>query len=541
MPRASATSALERGRLSYERRAWAEAHEQLTRADAQGPLGANDLELLATAAYMLGRDDEYLGALERAHQRHVDDGEPLRAARCAFWLGLTLALRGEVGPATGWIGRAQRLVERAGRDSVERGYLVLNRAFQYEETGDLEAAHATAGEAAEIAERFGDSDLLAIALMDQGRALINLGRIDAGLGLLDEAMVSVTTGALSPVGTGLVYCSVIEACHEAYEFRRAQEWTAALTHWCEEQPEMVAFTGRCLVHRSEIMQLHGSWEDALDEARRAVARPGMSRAGVGLAYYRQGEIMRLRGQLAEAEDAYRNASARGREPQPGLAHLRLAQGNEEAAAAAMRRALGESADPVERAALLPSFVQVMLAAGQIDDAERASAELDEIAAGYEAGGLPAEAAHARGAVSLARGDPQSALTALREAERIWHELEAPYESARVRALVGQACRALGDEDSAALQLEAARAVFEQLGAAPDLARLGASLPQRHGLTEREVEVLRLVAAGKSNRQIAAELVISEHTVARHVQNIFGKLGVSSRTAAGAFAFEHRLV
>ena len=541
MARAAAASALERGRLSYEQRAWAPAYEQLAQAEQQDPLGADDLELLATSAYMLGRDDEYFSVLERAHRLHVENGDLLRAARAAFWLGLHLALRGEIGGATGWNSRAQRLVDRAGRDSVEQGYLVLAEGFAQAMESDWEAALETTRESAEIAERHGDADLLALALMDQGQYLMRLGRVDGGLRFLDEAMVAVTTGELSPIVTGLVYCSVIDGCHEASELRRAQEWTAALTRWCAEQPDMVSFTGICLVHRAEIMQLHGSWEDALEEARRAAGRAGMSRAGVAQAHYRAGEILRLQGRLAEAEEAYRSANANGREPQPGLALLRLAQGNEDAAAAAMRRALGESTEPTARAALLPAFVEVMLAAGDLDEAERASAELDAIAAGYEEGALPASAAHARGAVALARGDAQTALTALRQAERTWHELEAPYESARVRALVGQACRALGDEDTAALELEAARETFEKLGAGPDLAHLGDSRPERHGLTDRELEVLRLVAAGKSNREIAAALVISEHTVARHVQNIFGKLGVSSRTAAGAFAFEHRLV
>ena len=265
--RTRATSSAAAG--SYSARAWVDAYESLSRADETASLGAEDLELLATSAYMLGRDDEWMRDLERAHHLYVDTEEPLRAARCALWIGINLALRGEVGGASGWLGRAQRLLERDGRDCAERGYLLLPVMFQHEATGDFAAAAATAAEAAEIGERFGDADLFALAAHGQGYMLIKSGQVKQGLGLLDEAMVAVTTGELSPIPPGLVYCGVIMACQEVYEVRRAGEWTAALTRWCEEQPDVVAFTGRCLVHRAEIMQLRGAWDDALAEARRA--------------------------------------------------------------------------------------------------------------------------------------------------------------------------------------------------------------------------------------------------------------------------------
>jgi DNA-binding CsgD family transcriptional regulator len=544
----ASTGELERGRDAYAKRAWLDAYEALSGADQAAPLGAADLELLATSASMVGRMDDYLTLLERAHHANLEAGDSLRASRCAFWVGMNLALRGEVGPAGGWFGRAQRLVEREGRDSVERGYLLVPVAFQRQAAGEHEAAYESAAEAAEIGERFGDADLVAVAVHFQGLIRINQGRVGEGLPLLDQAMVTVTAGEISPIVTGIVYCGVIACCEEAFEPRRAHEWTNALSRWCEQQPQMVAFTGRCLAHRAGIMQLHGAWRDALDEARLARERceQAMNRAATGQAYYQQGELLRLQGDYAAAEAAYRDASRFGREPQPGLALLRLRQGDADAAAAAIRRIVGEVRQPMQRAALLPAYAEIMLAVGDAEEARTASRDLDELAASTERPMLAALASHVRGAVELEAGDPQAALGALRQAWQAWQELDAPYEVARVRVLVGLACRALGDDDTAAFELEAARAAFDQLGAVPDSALVDSLTRETvagdtHGLSARELEVLRLVAAGKTNRDIAATLVVSEHTVARHVQNIFGKLGVSSRTAATAFAFEHELV
>jgi DNA-binding CsgD family transcriptional regulator len=536
---------LKRGRAAYGRRAWKSAHESLSRADRTAPLAAEDLELLATSAYMLGRDNEYLSVLERAHHAFVEAGQTHRAFRCAFWVGINYALRGEMGPAGGWLGRAHGIVGE--EESVERGYLLVPLVFQHEARGDFAAAAAVAADAAALAKRFGDTEGQALTLQTHGYMLIKAGRVREGLPLLDEAMATIAGGNVSPIATGIVYCGVILACQEAYEVRRAQEWTAVLTRWCEKQPDLVAFTGRCLVHRAEILQLRGDWSDALEEARRAGERLAQSfnRAAAAQAFYRQGELHRLRGEFEPAETAYREASRFGWEPQPGMALLRLAQGRRGAAAATIRRALDETTQPLRRANLLPAHIEIMLAVGHVEEARAGCRELEEIAAPYESALLAALVAHARGAVELAAGDARSALVSLRQAGETWRELDAPYDAARARLLVAEACRALGDDDTMALELEAARDAFAQLGAAPDLAQLRSAprgaTGRAYGLTPRQVEVLRLVAAGKSNREIAASLVISEHTVARHVQNIFATLGVSSRTAASAFAFEHDLV
>lgn len=542
-----AIAELERGRHSYANQAWTDAYEALSAADRSDQLGAGDLELLANSAYMLGREANYLGVLERAYRAHLDAGEALAALRCAFWIGVTLASGGEVGRAGGWLGRAQRLLDREGGDRVEGGYLLLPLVFEQEGSGDLEAAAATAADAAAVGERFGDPDLFALAAHEQGHILIRLGRLKEGLALLDESMVAVTAGELSPIASGIVYCGVILACQDAHELRRAQEWTVALTGWCERQPDLVAFTGRCLVHRAQIMQLHGAWSEALEEARRAANRclQAENPAAAGEACYQRGEIHRLLGDYRAAEGAYREASGHGWEPQPGFALMRLAQGKADAAEAAIRRVEAETSEPGKRAGLLPSFVEIMLAVDDLEAARGASGELESIAKGHENGALGAMAAQARGAVELAQGEARAALASLRGVGEVWQQLEAPYEAARGRELVGLACRALGDEDTAALELDAARAAYAELEAAPDVTRIdsltGAGPGDAHRLTERELEVLRHLAAGETNKAIAAEFVLSERTVDRHVSNIFAKLGVSSRAAATAYAYEHRLV
>jgi DNA-binding NarL/FixJ family response regulator len=544
-----AVDELQRGRDSYGASSWTEAFEAFSRADRAAPLAREDLEMLARAAYMLGLDDEYRAGLERAHQTYLTAGDVPRAVRCAFWIGHNLLFRGERAQATGWFGRAQRLLQREEEDCVEHGYLLIPVWLEQMASGDYDAGYATAAEAAAIGERFGDPDLLWLAVDDQCRALVKQGRIEEGLRLVDEVMVAATAGELSPIVTGIVYCNTIGFCQSAFELRHAREWTQALTSWCERQPEMVAHNGLCLVHRAEIMQLQGAWADALEEARRAAQRftqGVLNELACGKALYRQAEVHRLRGEPAAAEEAYREASRCGCEPQPGLALLRLAQGNADAAAAAMSRVVGEATEQLDRALLLPAYVQIMLAVADVEEARGACLELEQIADRQGSDVLYAMAAQARGEVALADGDAWAALVALRRAGQTWQELEAPYDAARVRVLIGRSCRALGDEETAVLELEAALGVFAQLGAAPDVARTqslldGGTSADAHGLTTRELQVLLLVAAGKSNKSIAAELVLSNRTVERHVRNIFTKLGVSSRTAAAAYAYDHRLV
>jgi DNA-binding CsgD family transcriptional regulator len=402
----------------------------------------------------------------------------------------------------------------------------------------------------EMGERFADAELLTCSRFDQGLILLRQGDVARGLARLDEVMIAVTADTMSPIVTGLMYCAVIGACQEVCAASRAREWTDALSDWCGQQPEMMAFTAACLVHRAEVMRLTGAWGEALAEAERASRRDSQrDPRSTADAFYEMAEIHRLRGDHAQAEDAYRDASRYGREPQPGLALLRLAQGRASIAAAAIRRVVGAAQAPLARVKVQPACVEIMLAAGDVAAAHEAADELERIAARFDTELLAATAAQARGETELADGDAYAALASLRRALGLWQQLQAPHPAARTRVAIALACRALGDEDGAALELDAARAAFERLEAAPDLAHVDALRARAlvspaaapGGLTRRELTVLRLLATGRTNRQIAAELDLSEKTVDRHVSNIFAKLDVPSRAAATAYAFRHRLL
>ena len=538
---------LEQSQDPLRRQGSGDVYAQLSTADQEGRLCPEDVERMAVAAHLLGRDSDSAELWARAHQEFLARGDARRAARCASWLAVRLLLAGEMARGGGWIGRGRRLLE-SEPDCVEQGYLLLPMGLQFVFGGDSASAYSTFVDAGRLAERHADPNLAALARQGQGRTLIQLGDTPHGVALLDEVMVAVTAGELSPLVVGDIYCSVIEACHEIFDLRRAQEWTSALSVWCESQGDLVPYRGLCLVRRAEIMQLHGAWPDAIEEAGRAcewLSRPPAQRA-LGAAFYRRGEIHRLRGEFGSAEEAYRQASHWGREPQPGLAQLRLAQGQVEAARTAICRALDETSERRTRSRLLGPYVEIMLAVGDVAAARHAADELARIANELDAPLLHAVSNQATGSVLRAEGDPRSALTAFRRAWKGWRELEAPYDAARVRVLVGLACRDLGDTDTAEMELDAARHAFEDLGAAPDVAlvrdlarTIAPTAPEP--LTARERQVLCLVATGKTNRAIAETLAISEKTVARHVSNMFTKLGISSRAAATAYAFQNRLV
>ncbi len=544
------THTLDRGRAAFDSGAWADAFAGLTAADAQTPLEPEDLDRLSTAAFLIGDEEASVRARSRAHAGFLDRGQHVQAARSAFWLAFDLAgVPDQQAQAAGWLARAQRLLEGVNEPCVEQGWLHCAAARHRVAEGDIAAAYALFTQATEIAERFGSPDLMAMARHGQGRTLLGLNRIREGISLLDEVMVAVSGGEIAPVVAGAVYCSVISACHDLFDLRRAQEWTTALQGWCASHPDTVPFRGQCLIRRSELLQLHGAWPDALSEAQQAcerLTRSSRPRPEAGAAFYQLAELHRLRGDFAKADEAYRLASRAGCHPYPGLALLRLNQGQPDAADASIRVALQERRNQRSRVLLLRAAVEIMLARHDVAGARAASDELVVLADRIDAPFLRAVASQAQGMLLLAEGEARQALDALRTARTAWESLDAPYELAQVRVLIGLACRQLGDHDGAQLEFDAAHDAFESLGAAPAAAAVATltappSTPTSTNLTGREVEVLRLIATGATNRAIAGRLNISEKTVARHVSNIFTKLDLSSRAAATAYAYEHKLL
>ncbi len=535
---------LEAARDAYRRRDWAEARGRFAAARAAGELAAADLDALADAAWWLGDFDEASAVLEAAYRRHLDEGRPGPAAMAAIGIGVNHLLRGEGVVGSGWVGRGQRLL-RDLPEGVEHGYALYLELEGALAGGDHAAVTASARRVRDIGRRFSDPNLVAAGELFEGRVLVKQGRMADGMAMLDEAMLAVLSGEMRPEWAGNVYCHLMAAFHELADVRRAGEWTEATSRWLAGLPAAVLFTGICRVHRSQVLQRKGDWAQAEREAALVCQDlADLHVAGAAEGHYQLGELRCLRGDLAGAEAAYRQAHRLGRDPQPGLALLHLAQGRTATAAASIRTALtAVTTDRLARAWLCAAQVEIALAAGDTQTAGRACDELARTASTYGSSGLAAGALQARGAVLLAGGRPEAALTTLRAACRHWQELDAPYDAARVRLLLAGAYRALGDVDAAVRELDAAEAVFEQLGAALDASRAAAlrgrpALPG--GLTGREAEVLALVAAGRSNREIAAALVLSHKTVARHLSNIFAKLDVASRTQAAAYAFEHGL-
>jgi DNA-binding NarL/FixJ family response regulator len=525
-------------RTAFLARHWADAHDRFLAARQEAPLDADDLSALSQATWWLGLMDESLAAGEEAYRLYLDASNNRRAAYRAFDVAYGYFLRGNEAVGSGWVGRAQRLLADEP-DCPEQGYLLY---FAVETSLDGgEETMAKARQVQAYGRRHGDRNLLAAGIVAEGRVLIKLGRAQEGVALLDEGMLEASSQEMAPNWAGNIYCHLMAACYELGDIGRATAWTQSTSDWCDEMAPAVLFKGICRVHRAQVMQIRGHWTQAQDEAERVCQDVAHIHVGVvAEGHYQIGEIKRLRGDLDGAELAYQDGHRLGRDPEPGLALLRLAQGRADAASVLIRSALTGVGDRLSRARLLVAQVEIAIALGDEATAAAAADELDEIASVFGSSGLQAAARRSRGAVLLATGHPEEALSTLRTACSGWNELEAPYDCAKVRVLLAQAYRQLGDVESSERELTTARTAFEALGAALDASEVArprrAVLPS--GLTEREAQVLALVAAGCTNRQVADELFLSQKTVARHVSNIFTKIGVTTRTAAARFAFEH---
>ena len=536
---------VEQARAAFDRGDWQTAFEGWS---AAGPdaLAAADLEDLATTAELLGRHEETVRSLQQAFVGWQRAADRTRAVKCAFRLAMTSATHGEQAMFAGWTSRAESLVAEISGDGPERGWVAFLRMFRALGAGAYADAAAAADEGTSLGRRHHDADLVALGVCSQGRLSLYAGGVARGLALLDEAMVRIIAGEASPIIAGHIYCTAIEGCQEISDFGRMAEWTSALERWCRAQPGLLAFTGQCAVHRGQLMRVRGEWSAALNEYELAAQRYAQvgSPDAAGLAAAEAGDVHRLRGDWEQADAAYQAAADHGYDPQPGLALLWLARGRTDAARAAIERLLAETRGPVQRCRLLPAAVDVLVASGGNEAARDVAVELSAHATAFGCVSLEALAAYASGTVELATGDASGALPYLRKAQQLWTRADSPYERARAQALTGRALSAVGDLGSARRELEASLSTFRQLSARPaadEVALLLAPRALPSGLTAREVEVLRLVATGQSNAQIATALVISEKTVARHLSNVFSKLGVGSRTAATAYAFEHGLI
>jgi ATP/maltotriose-dependent transcriptional regulator MalT len=535
--------ALERAKRAIVERAWSDAYDALHEADDR--LSGADLEDLAEAAWWTSRFVESLDARHRSYETYAALGDDARAAAVAARLAIEHFVRDEPSVGGGYLARARRHAEHVP-EGVEHGFLKMVEANVARFGGEIEVALELSHEAAETGRRFGDPDLVAMSVQAEGLALIDAGDVVRGLARMDEAMVDVLSGRLDPYFTGIIYCSLVAACLELNDVRRAAEWSDAAKTWCDSLQPGSPFPGMCRVNRAEVARLRGAWAEAEAEASLASRElEAIEPPLAGLAFVQVGEIARRKGDLRAAEGAFARAQELGADPHPGLALLRLAQGKNDAASSALATALDTERQPARRARLLWAEVEVALAAGSTDRADRACRELDAIATAAGTPAFRALATTAAGECQLANGDLTRALEQLRSAAEVWRSLKLPWEAARTEVLIGRALAAAGEDGGAQAAFRSALGTLERLGATPDadeVRRLMGTgeepLPRR--LTPREAEVLRLVASGKTNRDIAVELVISEHTVSRHVQNLFAKVGVSSRAAATAFAYEHGL-
>jgi DNA-binding NarL/FixJ family response regulator len=527
---------IESARVACESCRWGDAWRTLS-ALPLDQLAIDDLDRLATAAYLIGRDEQAFDLWTNAFRRCLDGGRAHHAAAYGAKLARALGFKGDIPRCSGWIRRGAELLETSAIDCLEQGWLEYGLGFaRLFEHGDVAGAHTQFTLAGKIGRRFADTELTTMARIGEGRMRIYLGEPSEGMAMLDAAFVTLEAREVGPLAAGDAYCTIIDACAELQDLVRLRAWTAGLTRWCDAQQELVLYRGHCFVHRAEVFRDLGEWAAGLEQARRAcdrLAEPIMHGI-LGAAHGVEGDFHRLLGSFDAARSSYERAIELGSDPQPGPALLRLAEGATEPAHAMMQRVLAELEDPISRARPLAAAVQIALSAGDLDAAADAADELRAIAAQLGTALLHARAAYAQGAVLFARGDPRRAIAELRRGLDVFNTLEALADAAYARQLIADCCLALGDIEGAASERKAAQAALDRCTSSSEF-------EPPDGLSAREVEVLRLVARGKTNRVIAAELFISEKTVATHITHIFTKLGVNTRAAATGYAFDRKLV
>ena len=494
-----AENALEAGRVAAERGAYAEAYD---RFHGMGELSGEDLERLAEAAYWTGRLDEAIESRERAYGAHLEAGAKEEAARVALRTAADYFGKGSLNIAGGWTDKAGRLLE-ALPESAANGYLAFMRASSEMMEGRLDQVIEEIGHALELARTYEDRNLEAMALVVKGRTLVLRGKADEGLKLLDEATSSAVSGELEPFATGFIYCVTITSCHGVGDLGRAAEWTEAANRWCTRK-EIRGFPGACRVHHASLTRLRGEWDEAEKQAQIACEElQGFDVWTTSAGFYEIGEIHRRRGEFADAEAAYDKAKEWGRDPQPGRALLRLAQGKVDEAARAIRRSLASTQDPISRINRLPASVEIFLQSGSLDEARDSVEALEELVDGFKVGdqrtpAFEATVCVAWGQIHLEKDDLEEAVRRFEGAIATWLKIKAPYEVAQAQMLLGLALRRLGEEDGARDELKAARATFERLGAMLDLQRtkelLGESDTRRTFMFTDIVDSTKLVEA-----------------------------------------------
>jgi DNA-binding CsgD family transcriptional regulator len=521
---------------------WNARFDQLSAEAAAGTLSPQGFDQLGLAAWFVGLTDESVHAWDAAHRAHLAAGDVDAAIRSVFWIGFTLSEGGDGIRAGAWMARLFELWQSGGAGSDSEPIVETCRSVAAFSRGNLEESAALAGEGIRLARAARDRDIEVLATMSLGRALVGLGRVEVGFEQMDRVMLMISSHDVGDHVAGPAYCAVIASCLARWDIERARVWTRDLSVWCDAQQGLKPFRGECSVMRAVVLRIGGEWGEAertLTDVAAHEPRPETRENAI----YGLAELHRLAGRRPEAEAAYRLAGELGREVQPGFGLLRRDGRDLNAARSGIARALDAAAEPSRRADLLAAQVELEVDGGDLDVAAAAVDELERLATALDTAYLHAQADRARGILFISQDDARSALTPLRRSWSAWRGLDAPYEAAITRVQLGRAARAQGDEEGAQLEFDAARSVLSELGAAPDLARLeriatAGTASAIGGLTQRECEVVRLIARGLSNRAIANQLFLSERTVARHVSNILAKLALPNRAAVTAFAFEH---